>query len=134
MLVRLSGLTGRTDYLELAERTLAVVGDEIARLPLAFGTALSVADRLTRRRREIAIIGDPRDPATQALVDVARDHVSPADVIACADPADTLTLDAVPLLAERPLVDGAPAAYVCEGFACLAPVTSPGALRAALAD
>jgi uncharacterized protein YyaL (SSP411 family) len=32
--------------------------------------------------------------------------------------------DGVPLLADRPLVDGQAAAYVCEQFACQAPVTA----------
>jgi hypothetical protein len=38
----------------------------------------------------------------------------------------------VPLLADRPLVGGAPAAYVCRGFVCSAPVTDVSALSAAL--
>jgi uncharacterized protein YyaL (SSP411 family) len=40
----------------------------------------------------------------------------------------------VPLLAQRPLVDGGPAAYLCRGFVCDRPVTTPDGLRAALAD
>jgi hypothetical protein len=38
----------------------------------------------------------------------------------------------VPLLRDRPLVDGRPTAYVCRGFVCDRPVTDPAALAALL--
>jgi uncharacterized protein YyaL (SSP411 family) len=39
----------------------------------------------------------------------------------------------VPLLRDRPLVDGSAAAYVCRGFVCERPVTDADALRRLLA-
>ena len=44
-------------------------------------------------------------------------------------PDDGEAVAAAPLLASRPMLDGAPTAYVCSGFACREPVTTPEALR-----
>jgi uncharacterized protein YyaL (SSP411 family) len=89
-------------------------------------------DYLTGPRREIAIVGPPGDPATRALVAVAREEGGPGAVAACGDPGDAEAVAAAPLLAGRSLVDGRPVAYVCRDFACRAPVTDPEALRAEL--
>jgi hypothetical protein len=50
----------------------------------------------------------------------------PDAVLAWGDP------DGVALLADRALVDGSPAAYACENFACRLPVTKPDELTAQL--
>ncbi len=49
-----------------------------------------------------------------------------------ADPADTETSKRVPLLAQKTMIDGKPAAYVCRNFACKQPTTEPAELTAQL--
>jgi uncharacterized protein YyaL (SSP411 family) len=67
-------------------------------------------------------VGDSRD-----LERVVRDAFRPHLVVAGGQP------DGVPLLADRPLVDGHAAAYVCERFTCKAPVTAAEELERLLA-
>jgi uncharacterized protein YyaL (SSP411 family) len=134
VLLRLAALTGDADLEAEAVGALRLVREDMARFPQAFGTALVAADFHTAGPREVAIAGAPDDPATAALVAVARAEAGPAAVLAAGDPADPSPAEAVPLLRDRPLVDGQPAAYVCQGFACRAPVTDPEALRADLSS
>jgi uncharacterized protein len=133
VLLRLAALTGDDLLEERAAGALRLVGAEMGRYPQAFGTALVALDFLTAARREVAIVGSAAEARTRALVDVARDAAGPAAVIAAGDPDDAFAAEAAPLLAGRPRVAGAPAAYVCQRFACRAPVTEPDELRRALA-
>ena len=83
-------------------------------------------------RTEIAIVGDPADPRTGALITAGRAQAGPHTAIAAGNPADADGTQAVPLLHDRPLVQDSPAAYVCHNFTCAAPVTEPDALTEAL--
>jgi uncharacterized protein YyaL (SSP411 family) len=102
------------------------------RHPHVFGTLLGVIQQATTLPREIAIVGPPDDPRTLALRAVVDRRFAPWDIVVIGDPADPRCAD-VPLLAGRDLVDGAPAAYVCERMACRTPLVDPEELRAALA-
>jgi uncharacterized protein YyaL (SSP411 family) len=83
-------------------------------------------------RVEVAIVGSSGDAATTALIRAARAAAGPFTTIAVGDPTDTQPTDAAPLLTGRPLVDGAPAAYVCKNFTCDAPITDPAAVADAM--
>ena len=126
ILLRLAALTGEARYREAAERALATVTTYLARYPTGFANWLSAAHLAVEGIDELAIVGDPADPATRALAAVASDGFHPNLVLAvAADSAGSV----VPLLADRPLIDGRPTAYLCRDFACRLPVTDPATLR-----
>jgi uncharacterized protein len=133
VLLRLADLTGDAALEERALGALRLVRNEMARFPQAFGTALIALDHHLSERREIAVVGRPDDGRTAELVRAARQAAAPADALAVGDPGDPAAAEAAPLLRDRPLVADAPAAYVCRGFACQAPVTTPEELSSALA-
>jgi uncharacterized protein YyaL (SSP411 family) len=130
-LLRLAALTGETRYEEVAAEVLDAMGPLVGRHPVAFGELLQALERSVSPPLEIAVVGPAGDARTAALRHEVTSRLLPSAVMLCGDPtADAQPVS--PLLADRPLVDGAPAAYVCERFACRAPVTDPAELRAEL--
>jgi uncharacterized protein YyaL (SSP411 family) len=121
-LLRLAALSGERRYEEHAHGVLALLGPLAARHPLAFGHLLRAADFARAPVKEVAIVGAEPEPLTRAVRSRLRPHL----VLAGGEG------DGVPLLEGRTPVDGRAAAYVCERFACRAPVTSPQELAAAL--
>jgi uncharacterized protein YyaL (SSP411 family) len=125
-MLRLSALSGDADMRRRALDVIGPMATLVARNPLAVASMALAADRALARSREVAIAGDAGDARTLALVRTVREVWMPDAVLAWGDP------DGVELLAGRPLVDGAPAAYVCENFTCTLPVTEPAQLASLL--
>jgi uncharacterized protein YyaL (SSP411 family) len=132
LLARAAHLFGEGTYEEIVRRAVAREAAAMARYPTAFGRLLSVADRLDASPTEVAIVGDPADPATRALVAAALNGFHRNRTVAGGRPG---ALPAgVPLLEGRNPVSGRPTAWVCRRFACRAPVTDPAALAAELRE
>jgi uncharacterized protein YyaL (SSP411 family) len=128
-LLAYGALTGSVEHLDRAHAALASMADVARRNPRFAGHALTVAEAVAAGPLEVAIVtDDPTDPATQALVEAARAARSPGLVLAVGRP----DAPGWALLADRPLKDGAPTAYVCRGFACHAPATDAAELAAQL--
>jgi uncharacterized protein YyaL (SSP411 family) len=128
-LLTYAAYTGSPAHREAAEAALGTAGLLASRQPRHIGWGLAVAEALLDGPREVAVVGSGADDATAALRRTALMSTAPGAAVAVGDPAED---SAVPLLADRPLVGGRPAAYVCRHFACEAPVTDPAALAAAL--
>jgi uncharacterized protein YyaL (SSP411 family) len=129
-LLRLGALTGDARYEEAALASLAPLAPVAGEHGLGFAYLLDGVERAVYAPIEVAIVGDPGDDRTRALRREVTRRILPASVVVTAV-AGSAT-HATPLLEDRGEVDGGPAAYVCERFACRRPVTTPLELRAEL--
>ncbi|MGD9735702.1 MAG: thioredoxin domain-containing protein [Solirubrobacterales bacterium] len=131
-LLRLAALTGERRYREAAEGIFALFAKPASEHPDAFAHLLRAIDFAAAPVREVALVAaadaDPVAPAVADLAAVVHGEYRPHLVLA----AGPEGAERPPLLAGRTLVDGRPAAYVCENFACRLPVTSPDELRSEL--
>ncbi len=126
-LARLAAYTGEADYDEAARRTLAPLSAAMAQAPQAFGESLSALDLLVHGIDEVALVGDPADPRTAALLETVQRPYRPSVVTALARDAEAANASAAPLLHARVMRDGLPTVYVCRHFTCQMPVTTPEA-------
>jgi uncharacterized protein YyaL (SSP411 family) len=145
-LLSYAALTGSAEHREAAIGALGTVPALAARFPRAAGWGLAVAEASLAGPVEIAVVGPADDKRTAELHRTALLAAPPGAVIAlghlaatagdlvigAAQPAVDAGEAAIPLLTGRGLVGGQPAAYVCRGFTCRAPVTDPEQLRAEL--
>jgi uncharacterized protein YyaL (SSP411 family) len=127
--LRLWNLTGEAEWRTDAERGLKACYADLARAPRSLAVMAGALDRALRPGSHLVVCGPKGDAATLALLAAARRGYHP-------------TLDlwwteagAAPLPGGAggfSLVQGKPAAYLCQGLACSAPMTDPDALTQAL--
>jgi uncharacterized protein len=118
VLLRLARIYGDDELERRAVAVFQLIGKTLVQAPSAFGWALVALDLQLAPRREIAILG----PVDSEIARAALARWEPTAVVAFGPGED------VPLLAGKTLVGGLPAVYVCERFACRAPVTDPAQL------
>jgi uncharacterized protein YyaL (SSP411 family) len=151
-LVRLAKLTGRTDYLDAAVGAMQSAVGLMKRYPSAAGQMLLAVDMLLGPTYEIAIVGSTTADSTQKVLADLRSRYFPNRVVAMRESAARRAGDVSPPMTQPremtkqiqylskaldPLFEGretrtpAPTVYICENFACQAPVTGTDNVLAA---
>jgi len=118
VLLRLARIYGDDELERHGVSVLRLVRDLVVRAPTAFGHVLCALDLHLSPPRELAILGPPASEVARA----ALERFDPNAVVAFGPAAG------VPLLEGKDFVDGLPTVFVCERFACRAPVTDPALL------
>jgi len=129
-LLRLEALSGERRWGEWGEGVLRLLARPSERHPEALAYLLTAADFHLSPTREVALIG-PAGADRGSIADLeraVRARYRPHLVLAGGIEGS----DQPALLADRPALDGGPAAYVCERFSCRAPVSTPEELGALL--
>jgi uncharacterized protein YyaL (SSP411 family) len=113
--VRLARIWGDDELERRAVSVFRLAEPALRRAPGFFSWMLCGIDLWLSPPRELAVVGDVESPVARA----ALAPFQPQTVVAVGPSEE------VPLLAGKALVDGKTAVYVCERFACQAPVTEP---------
>jgi len=132
LLLRLAVITGNQEYTVKATTPLRALHDLMGKAPAGTGHWLAALDFHISSPKELAVIGPRENPATRLLLDTINGRYLPNKVVVGAEGALGESTQ-IPLLQDRGMVDGKPAAYVCQNYVCQLPVTEPEALAQQLA-
>ncbi len=128
---RLFHLLGREDWREIADKTVAAFGERLASIPSAMPLLLRGKMILDAPPQHVVIAGEKSDSG--GLIQAAREGFAPFRHVILLDEKSREFFGAKqPFLREMKAIDGQPAAYVCQNFACQRPVVSAAEVRAIL--
>jgi uncharacterized protein YyaL (SSP411 family) len=115
---------------ERARKTVDAFATTLSHFPSAMPQMLVALDYSLSKPRQIVIAGKKDVAETKALLKEVHRHFLPKTILFLADGAEGQKYlgEKNEAIRAMSLVDGKPAAYVCENFTCKAPVTDPKAL------
>jgi hypothetical protein len=121
---------------ERARKTIDAFATTLSHFPSAMPQMLIALDFSLGKPRQIVIAGKKEAPGTKALLTEVRRHFLPKTILLLADGSDGQKYlgEKNEAIRAMSIVDGKPAAYVCENFTCKAPVTDARALRELLSS
>jgi uncharacterized protein len=126
-LLRLAQFRDDKTMAERARKTIDAFATTLSHFPSAMPQMLVAVDYSLSKPRQIVIAGKKDAPETKALLKEVHRHFLPKTILLLADGGEGQKFlgDKNEPIGAMSLVDGKPAAYVCENFTCKAPVTDP---------
>jgi uncharacterized protein YyaL (SSP411 family) len=133
-LLRLSQFRDDKQMAERVRKTIDAFATTLSHFPSAMPQMLVALGYSLSKPRQIVIAGKKDAPETKALLKEVHRHFLPNTILLLADGSEGQKFlgDKNEAIRAMSVVNGKPAAYVCENFTCKAPVTDPKALGALL--
>ena len=124
-MVKLTRITGNTNWAELAEKTIRAFSEDVNRVPTGYTLMLTDFMFDTQNSKEIVIVGDSRDRNTKRFLHTIRAGYAPHKVLLFKDTAgnDNKLEQLASWTSTQNSINGKPTAYVCKNFACNQPTS-----------
>ncbi len=134
-LQRLAQITNSAELRTKAEKTLGAFAERLTAGPTAMPQMLCALEASLAKPRQVVIAGAKGSPETKALLAEVQRHYMPNKLVLLADGAEGQAWlgKRLEFLQTVSPLDGKPAAFVCEDFACQLPTSEVGKLRELLA-
>ncbi|MBN4054579.1 thioredoxin domain-containing protein [Nitrospira defluvii] len=120
-------LTGEQRYFEEAKKALESFTTEMEAQPFGTGNLIAAASFYLLRPKEIHVVGDRKQPETEALLSEIYKLYLPNKVLSFNEEGRPNGMDG-----EWKMLDGKPTVYICEHFSCSRPLTVLDEIRASL--
>ncbi len=131
-LLRLGEMCDRDDLRKRGGQAIDAFSPILARFPNAMPQMLVALDFRESSKRQIVIAGEKDEDDTRQLRAEVHRHFLPYKVLLLAGD-DSNAVPQSPAVRQMKSINGKAAAYVCQNFACHAPVTEIGSLAKLLA-
>ena len=124
-LLRLAQFRDDKQLEDRAKKTIDAFAPTLSHFASAMPQMLVALDFSVSKPRQIVVAGRKDAPDTKALLTEVRRHFLPNTILLLADGAEGQKYlgEKIEAIRAMSMVDGKPAAYVCENFTCKAPVT-----------
>jgi len=124
-LLRLSQIHDNPKMAERAKKTIDAFATILLQFPSTMPQMLVALDYSLGKPRQIVVAGKEEAPETKALIKEVHRHFLPNTILLLVDGGEHQKYlgEKNEAIRAMSVVDGKPAAYVCENFTCKAPVT-----------
>ena len=131
-LLKLSRITGKSSFEEMAFSIAKTFSDQIAQTPSAFTQTLTGLDFGFGESLEIVIAGDKQKKETKDIISLLNRAFLPNRVILLKEPGDTELKTIAPFTEQMRMIDNKTTVYICRNFVCERPFTDPDEIQSFL--